>query len=420
METEEAQINFLEDFKDLFSESWRYIIYYGGRYSGKSYHVALALLLRGRLKKLRILCTREIQNTIKDSVHKLLKDLIEQYGMNDYVITNDSIYNTRTQTEFIFKGLKKNISEIKSLEGVDICWIEEAHNITEDSLNILTPTIRKEGSQIVITFNRMTELDPVYMKYCVNPPKGCLVKEVNYDVLERVGLLSDVIKDEIEFDKVNNPELYLFKWKGQPLSQIDNAIIPRTDIMQAMNQTVTDEGRIEVGVDVARMGNDRTVLWKRKGYKTIDYRIYEKLRTNEVVDKIEEFIDFDKEVIIKVDDTGVGGGVSDQLMAKGYNNVVPINFGSSPTPDNKDRYNNIISEAWFYLGKIMKEIELPEDKDLLMELSTRAWKMDGKSRQCVESKADYKKRGYRSPDLADACILCYFVQELSEPGIYFI
>jgi phage terminase large subunit len=418
MEMEVAQINFLEDFKDLFDESWRYIIYYGGRYSGKSYHVALALLLRGRIKRLRILCTREIQNTIKDSVHKLLKDLIEQYGMNDYVITNDSIYNTRTQTEFIFKGLKKNISEIKSLEGVDICWIEEAHNITEDSLNILTPTIRKAGSQIIVTFNRMTELDPVYMKYCVNPPKGCMVKEVNYDVLEKVGLLSDVIKDEIEYDQKNNPELYLFKWKGQPLSQIDNAIIPRTDIMQAMQQEISDEGRIEVGVDCARFGADRTIFWKRKGLKTIDYRIYEKLRTTEITQKLEEFVDSDKEMFIKIDEGNMGAGVVDELIEKKYNNVIPINFGSSAS--DKDKYNNIISEAWFYMGKIMRDIELPEDRDLLMELSTRAWKMDAKGRKCVESKADYKKRGYRSPDLADACILCYFVQELAEPEIHFI
>jgi len=419
MEIEEAQINFLEDFKDLFDESWRYIIYYGGRCSGKSYHVALALLLRGRLKRLRILCTREIQNTIKDSVHKLLKDLIEQYGMNDYIVTNDSIYNTRTQTEFIFKGLRRNIAEIKSLQGVNICWMEEAQSVTADSLNILTPTImRQDGAQIIATFNRMTELDPVFVKYCINRPKNCSVREINYDVLEKVGLLSQVIKEEIEYDRENNPELYLFKWEGQPLSQLDNAIISRTDVIQAMRQEIEAEGAIELGVDVARMGSDRTVLWKRKGFKTIDFRIYEKKRTNEIADLIEEFIDFDKDIKIKVDDTGVGGGVTDILINREYNNIVPINFGSSAS--DKDKYNNIISEAWFYMTKIMKDIELPEDKDLLMELSTRTWKMDGKGRRCVESKNDYKKRGYRSPDLADACILCYFVQELTEPEIHFL
>jgi hypothetical protein len=112
------------------------------------------------------------------------------------------------------------------------------------------------------------------------------------------------------------------------------------------------------------------------------------------------------------------GGVSDQLVRKGYNNIIPINFGSSAS--DKDKYNNLISEAWFYLSSIIKDIQLPEDKDLLMELSTRTWKLDGKERRCVESKADYKKKGYRSPDLADACILCYFVQELAEPEIHFI
>lgn len=416
---EVAQINFLEDFKDLFDESLRYIVYYGGRCSGKSYHAALALLLRGRDKRLRILCTREIQNTIKDSVHKLLKDLIEEYGMNDYVITNDSIYNTRSQTEFIFKGLKRNIAEIKSLQGVDICWMEEAQSITAESLNVLTPTImRHDGAQIIATFNRITHLDPIYVKYCTKPIKKCLAKEVNYDVLEKVGLLSEVTKDEIEEDRLNNPELYLWKWLGQPLSQLDNAIISRSDILEAMNKEVSDEGSIAIGVDVARFGSDRTVIWKRKGLKTIDYKIYEKLRTDEVADKVEEMANYDINTSIKVDDTGVGGGVSDQLIRKGYNNIIPINFGSSAS--DKDKYNNLISEAWFYLSSIVKDIQLPEDKDLLMELSTRTWKLDGKERRCVESKADYKKKGYRSPDLADACILCYFVQELAEPEIHFI
>lgn len=419
METEQTvQINFLEEFKDLFNESWRYLVYLGGRNSGKSYHVALALLLRGRNKKLRILCTRELQNSIKDSVHKLLKDLIDQYGFSDYQVTNESIINNITGTEFIFKGLKNNISEIKSLEGVDVCWVEEAQRITESSLDILTPTIRKEGSQLIFTFNRMTELDPVYVKYCLKTPPNCLVKQVNYDVLEKVGLLSKVIKDEIEFDKENNPELYLFKWLGQPLSQLDNAIIPRADIMQAMRQTVSDEGRIEVGIDIARMGSDRSVLWKRKGFKTIDFRIYEKLRTNELVDKIEEFVDYDKDTVMKIDDTGVGGGCVDILLNKCYNNIIPINFGSSAS--DKDKYNNIISEAWFHLSKIIKDSELPENKNLLMELSTRCWNMDAKGRRCVESKKEYKKKGYRSPDLADACILAYFVQELAEPEIHFL
>ena len=412
---EKVKIQFLSEFKGLFSKDYRYLVYYGGRYSGKSYHTALALLLRGRQSKIRILCTREIQNTIKDSVHKLLKDLISKYSMNDYVVTKEEIRNNVTGTEFVFKGLKRNIMEIKSMEGIDICWVEEAQSITDESLDVLVPTIRKEGSQIVVTFNRFEEKDPVYDRFVLNKTDKTLAKQVNYDVMEGTGLITDTIRQEIDNAK-KDPTLYAHIWLGEPLGQSDTAAIPRLDVMGAMDREVGDEGATIIGVDVARMGADRTVLWKRKGLKTLDYKVYTKKRVNEVADLVEDFAG-DKSVEIKVDDTGVGGGVTDVLMQRGYT-VVPVNFGAEPA--DKDKYTNLISEAWFYLKSIIKDIELPEDRDLLMELSTREWKQDPRGRRKIESKDDYKKKGYKSPDLADACIICYYQPEIIEPEITFI
>jgi phage terminase large subunit len=128
---------------------------------------------------------------------------------------------------------------------------------------------------------------------------------------------------------------------------------------------------------------------------------------------LERFVDFDKEVEMKIDDTGVGGGVTDEMMDRGYKNVRAINFGG--TAQDTDKYPNWISEAWFNMAEIVDEVQLPMDTDLLMELSTRQWKMDNKGKRRVESKDDYKKRGYRSPDLADACIICYGA--VNEPGM---
>lgn len=412
---EKIRIKFLNEYRDLFNENLRYIVYYGGRYSGKSYHAALALLLRGRQKKLRILCTREIQNTIKDSVHKLLKDLIFKYSMFDYTVTKEEIRNLNG-TEFIFKGLKRNTTEIKSMEGIDICWIEEAQSITEDSLNILVPTIRKEGSQIIVTFNRFEELDPVYVRFVMNKTDKTLAKLVNYDVMNGTGLITETIKEEIETAK-KDPTLFAHIWLGEPLGQSDSAVMSRSDILDAMNREVDDDGAVIVGVDVARMGSDRTVLWKRKGFKTTDYKVYTHKRTTEVSDLIEDFVNNNTETEIRVDDTGVGGGVTDILIRRGYN-IIPINFGGEPA--DKDRYTNVISEAWFYLKNIIKEIELPEDRDLLMELSTREWKQDPRGRRKIESKDDYKKKGYKSPDLADACIICYYQPQIATPDIHFI
>lgn len=400
-------IKIAKEFQPLFDPQWRHIVYYGGRGSLKSHSVARSLLIRGHQKKLRILCTRELQKSIKDSVHKLLSDLILEYNMTDYAILKDSITHKKTGTEFIFLGLRLNVLEVKSLEGIDICWVEEAQAITEASIDILTPTIRKDGSQIIWTFNRINELDPVYVKYVTNKPPKTFAMKVGYEIAEREGWFPDVLKLEMEQDR-SNPLIFAHKWQGEPLGQAERSIIGRDSILEAMKREVEPEGAIEVGADIARMGNDRTVLWKRKGLKTLDFKIFNKLRTTEVCDELEQFANFDKTILIKVDDTGVGGGVTDEMLKRGYK-VMAINFGGEPV--DKDKYQNWISEAWFYMAEQMSGLQLPFNSDLLMELSTRQWKQDTRGRRNVESKSEYKKRGFRSPDLADACIIAYYTPE---------
>lgn len=400
-----VSIDIIDEFLPLYTEKYRYKVYYGGRYGAKSTSFAKCLLLLAREKKLRILCTREIQNTIKDSVHKLLKDLIFEFEFTDFRVTAESITNTLTGSEFIFKGLRSNVTEVKGMEGIDIAWVEEAQAVSHPSWDILTPTVRKEDSEIWASFNRFTERDPVYEKFVLNSLPNSLIKKVNYDVLERAGLLTEVIKQEIEFDKKNNYDVYQHKWLGEPLSQSDNAILNRSDVLKAMERNVSNEGEIQIGVDVARMGEDRTCFYKRKGLKVIDFAEYSKKRTTDVVDYLKSFINSDKKILLKVDDTGIGGGVTDQLINEQYN-VIPVNFGS--VANDKNKYPNAISEMWFSFKDILKDLQLPYDQDLLMELTTREWKMDIKGRRGVESKDIYKKRGFRSPDKADALLLCFY------------
>jgi len=400
-----TKIQIPQEFKELFNPYWRYFLVYGGRGSLKSHTVARRLVIVARERKVRILCTRELQKSIKDSVHKLIADIISEYGFTDFEVQKDAIRNTVTGSEFIFTGIRNNTNEIKSMEGIDFCWCEEAHALTEASIDILTPTIRKPGSQIIFTYNRLNELDPIHSKFVINKKAKTCVINVNYEVAIKYGWFPDVLQQEMELDKLENPSLYAHKWLGEPLSQTDTAIISRDAIINAMQRTIKPEGAIEIGVDVARMGGDRTVFFKRKGLRQENKRIYSKLRTTEVCDKLEMFADFDKEVLIKVDDTGVGGGVTDEMMERGYN-VMPINFGAKAS--DPDKYTNLISEAWFYIQSHINEMQLDMDTDLIMELSSRQWKMDAKGRRAVESKDDYKKRGFRSPDIADALILCYY------------
>ena len=395
------------EFKPLFDSWWRHAVIEGGRYSLKSHTVARFLLLTARSRRVRIACLRQFQKNIADSSYQLLIDLIQQYGFSEFVWTNDTITNTNTGSTFIFKGLDRNVeTTIKSLEGIDIAWIDEAQTITLKSIRILNPTIRKPGSKIIWTLNRLTDLDPVISYFITNPPrKDVWHLEVDYRIAQKNGWLSNEILYEIEQARINHPEDYAHDYLGKALAISDKNIIQTAQVIEAMGREVDDEGAIEVGVDVARLGGDRTVFVKRKGLKEIGRASFTKKRTTEVCDLLVNFIGADKDVLIKIDDTGVGGGVTDEMIARDYN-VIPINFGAKAS--NSDKYPNLISEAWFYLQSIIDQISIANDKDLLVELSNREWKMDSKGRRGVESKDDYKKRGFRSPDLADATILCFY------------
>jgi hypothetical protein len=182
------------------------------------------------------------------------------------------------------------------------------------------------------------------------------------------------------------------------------------------------DGAEEIGVDVARGGSDDVVMYRRKGMKVVDRKTItpgampEKAKLVYVADEVERFAGYNKEIRIKVDDTGVGGGVTDILQSRGYT-VVPVNFGAEA--NDKDKYPNTISEMWFEVGKIIQEIACPENARLMAELVNRKSKgLDKQGRRVVESKDDYKKRhGTKSPDDADAFLLVFYEPNANEPNI---
>ena len=217
MESKTAKIIVPEPFMELVqpSKPWRHIVYHGGRSSGKSTTVATVLAAQATSKPLRVLCCREVQNSIAESVHRLLADMIEKYDLPGWEVTRESIRN-RNGSEFIFKGVHNNAQNIKSLEGVDICWVEEAQSISMESIDILIPTIRKSGSYFVWTFNRLTSEDPVWTRVAGHPDERTFVKQVNSNEIEL--LLSDEVLHEREKMRKENPELFEHVWLGAPLT----------------------------------------------------------------------------------------------------------------------------------------------------------------------------------------------------------
>lgn len=197
----------------FLSEKARYKVAYGGRGSAKSWTVARCLVLLALQSKVRILCTRQLQTSIKDSVHKLLSDSIQALGLIEFFdITRDSIRCKNNGSEFIFKGIQNNINEIKSIEGIDYCWVEEAQSVSTESWEILIPTIRKEGSEIWVTFNPDREEDATYQRFIKTPPPDSVIRLVNYN---DNPWFTDVLRKEMEYCKEVDQGKYEHIWLGK-------------------------------------------------------------------------------------------------------------------------------------------------------------------------------------------------------------
>lgn len=197
----------------FLSKKARYKVAYGGRGSAKSWTVARCLVLLALQSKVRILCTRQLQTSIKDSVHKLLSDSIQALGLDQFFdITRDAIRCTNNESEFIFKGIQNNINEIKSIEGIDYCWVEEAQSVSTESWEILIPTIRKEGSEIWVTFNPDRDEDATFQRFIKNPPPDSIVQLVNYN---DNPWFTDVLRKEMEYCKEIDQGKYEHIWLGK-------------------------------------------------------------------------------------------------------------------------------------------------------------------------------------------------------------
>jgi phage terminase large subunit len=175
-----SPIEFPDKLQCLFGPQ-RYTVLHGGRGGAKSWGVARSYLIRGAETKRRFLCTREVQKSIRDSVHKLLSDQIQSLGLGAFYEVQQNVIKGANGTEFLFSGLSDQTAEsIKSFEGVDDVWVEEAQAVSKRSWDILIPTIRKEGSRITITLNPELDTDETYVRFIENPPPDAVVVQINY------------------------------------------------------------------------------------------------------------------------------------------------------------------------------------------------------------------------------------------------
>ena len=427
-------------FKPIIRKA-RYKVLYGGRGSGKSYFLAeLAVEVSRRIGTV-ILCAREFQGSLDDSVYQLLIETIERLGYADeFDILKSTITHKGTGAKFVFYGIKNNVTKIKSIQGVGVCWVEEAEAVTKNSWDVLIPSIRGDkNAEIWVSFNPKNILDDTYQRFIVHPPKDSIVLKANYDINQHFSdtpLLADMLEC-----KERDEDLYRHIWLGEPVADSELAIIKPSWIEAAIDAHeklgFSAAGRRILGFDVADEGDDANATVLRHGSVVTDMQQWRGQDVIYSADKVYLYAqeqDIDR---IVYDNIGVGAGVKAQFRRKsGKVQTLGFNAGGAVyKPDakytddkkNRDMFANIKAQAWWMVRdrfyKTWRAVHhgdsYPEDQlislsgslheleYLTAELSRPQVDYDQNGRVKVESKKDMKKRGIPSPNRADALVMAF-------------
>lgn len=437
-------------------------VLYGGRASSKSWDAAGFATFLADNYKLRVLCVRQFQNRISESVYALLKIQIERFGLQSrFDIQRDKIYSNVTGSEFMFYGLWRSIDEIKSLESIDILWIEEAHNLTEEQWKVLEPTIRKAGSQVWVIFNPKLATDFAYKRFVVNPPPNTIVRKINYD---ENPFLSDTMLGIIEAARKEDPDEFDHVYGGEPLQDDDGVIIKRSWIMAAIDAhkalRLVATGKKRIGFDIADSGADKCATVYAHGSIVLDADMW-KAAEDELLQSCTRVYHAARAVDAAITYDSIGVGASAGAKFGEINDAQPggkrvaygkFNAGSAVwmpdavyKPDglgngtkNRDMFSSIKAQAWWLLADRFKNTfnavkkgekfsddqlislssELPHLEMLIDELSTPRKRFDANGRVKVESKDELAKRGIASPNLADAIVMAFAPEGGRQVGIF--
>lgn len=433
--------------KDFWLAPARNRVLYGGRSSSKSWDAAGFAIFLAQHVKVRFLCTRQFQNKIEESVYTLLKIQIERFGLQaQFEITNNRIRHRVTGAEFIFYGLWRHIDEIKSLEGVDICWIEEAHNLTESQWKILEPTVRKSGSQFWIIFNPRLVSDFVYRRFVTNTPPKTVKRKINYD---ENPFLSETILDVIAAHKAEDEDDFRHIYLGEPRQDDDTVIIKRSWVQSAIDARkvlgIPEGGRRRIGFDVADSGADKNATVEAWGIEAVGLAEW-KAGEDELLKSASrvhaQAVESGAE--IDYDSIGVGafaGAHFDSLNSQKSANVQHFKFNAGgevlnkasridenpKSPTNGDYYSNLKAQAWWEIAKRFRNTynavqrgvkfspdelisissDMPGVDGLIDELCTPRRDFDTAGKVKVESKKDLAKREVPSPNKADAFVMAF-------------
>lgn len=403
-------------FAPLWQRKARYKGAWGGRGSGKSWDRALHMVFRHVMEPgLSSICSRDVQVSLDQSVYKLVSQTAERLGVSSAFnfAPSDRRIDTPGGGVIVFKGLNEfNADNIKSLEGFDIAWLEEAQTISQRALDLLRPTIRKPGSEIWATWNPRLRSDPIDEMLRQDPrfEADRVVVEANWrdnpmrgEELERERLL-DLAGDEARYRHI---------WEGDYEAESDMQFIGGGLVREAMERepvsSIDDE--LVLGVDVARFGDDSSVIWARRGRdaKSMSPIIMAGADTMQLAARVMAEIDRLQPDAVFIDEGGVGGGVVDRCRQMGYS-VIGVNFGGKADRhiDGVPKTKNKRAQMWATMREWLRSGgAIPDDRQVEMEMTGPLYSFDEQNAIVLEKKSDMKKRGVASPDRADALALTF-------------
>lgn len=371
------------------------------------------LVRMGASKGFRAVCLREVQNSLKDSVKQLLEDWLNRlHAGPEFTVMRDEIRH-RNGGLIIFRGMNDQSADtIKSLEGFDVAWFEEAQTATQRSLDLLRPTIRKPGSELWFTWNPRYKTDPIDIFLRQNMPEDhAVIVRANWS---DNPYFPDVLNVERLLDKLGDPARYAHIWEGAYEDVGDKQFIPAGIVEKARKASVETHAFDELvfGVDVARFGGDETVIAIRRGRdaKSIQWITLRQLDTMQVAARVAELMDYHRPDAVMVDAGGLGAGVVDRLNQLGRR-IIPVDFGGSVTGLTKVKTANKRAEMWQRMKEWLAQggVSIPDDDKLEAQLTSVEYSHDTNNAILLEKKHSERrvKLGLPSPDRADALALTF-------------
>lgn len=450
--------------RSFWCSPMRYKALYGGRASSKSHDAAGMAVFLAANYKLKFLCARQFQNRISESVFTLIKAKIDESEYDgEFIITQNSIRHKTTGSEFLFYGIARNLAEIKSTEGVDILWLEEANYLTKEQWKVIEPTIRGDNSEIWLIWNPENETDFIYQTFVVNEKEDCISRLINW---EENPFLSDTMLKVIQTAYEIDPEEAEHVYGGVPYTGSDLSVINMLFINAAIDAHIKlgwePAGTRRIGYDVADDGRDTNAATYMYGNVIMEIDEWRGLE-DELLKSATRVHTMarERDASVTFDCIGVGAFVGSKFKeieeTAGFNFKLtydPFNAGGAvrrpddvfmrfphTTISNKDYFSNLKAQTWVEVAtrfrktyeNVVKGANHPFDelisinsatikpkmlKQLKIELSSPRKDKDKNGRFKVESKEDLEARDIASPNVADSVIMAAILPTRSPPGFF--